>query len=191
MHVSNRDGFARSLALAVGCLASYSLVLYALTRVHSLSHADDLIGALWAVIATVFVVRATHEASVEAAKTRGAATAFSFVLCLAYLLFLPFHPWALAVLIGVGTLVLTAIGQSASSQVAGITTAVVMIAAAISPHEAWQQPVSRAADTAVGIAVGLAASWLASAAGRPRGTSIPCAPSALRGSRDADRTGAC
>jgi uncharacterized membrane protein YccC len=113
------------------------------------------------VVATVFVFRTTRDASVTAAKTRGAATALSFALCFAYLLFLPFHPLGLAALVGVATLVLTAIGQAADAPVAGITTAVVMVAAALSPPDAWQQPLLRAADTAVGIAVGLAASWLA------------------------------
>ena len=32
-----------------------------------------------------------------------------------------------------------------------------MIVAAISPHDAWEQPIPRAIDTGVGIAVGLAA----------------------------------
>jgi hypothetical protein len=82
------------VVLALACLASYSLVTYALARVHSLSHADDLIGGLWAVVETVFVFRATHDESITAAKTRAAATALSFALCFAYLLFLPFHPGA-------------------------------------------------------------------------------------------------
>ena len=63
-------------------------------------------------------------------------------------------------MVGVGSLVLTAIGQAGDAGVAGITTAVVMVAAALSPHDAWQQPLLRAVDTAVGIAIGLAASWL-------------------------------
>ena len=87
----------------------------------------------------------------------------SFAVCLPYLLLLPFHPLGMAVLIGVGTLVLTAIGQAGDATVAGITIAVVMVAAALSPHDAWQQPLLRAVDTAVGIAIGLAASWLATA----------------------------
>ena len=39
-------------------------------------------------------------------------------------------------------------------------TAVVMIVAAVSPHEAWQQPILRFADTAIGVAVGVAAGWV-------------------------------
>jgi hypothetical protein len=41
-----------------------------------------------------------------------------------------------------------------------ISTAVVMVVAAVSPHDAWEQPILRAFDTAFGIAVGLAASWI-------------------------------
>jgi multisubunit Na+/H+ antiporter MnhB subunit len=38
----------------------------------------------------------------------------------------------------------------------GITTAVVMVVAAISPDHAWKQPILRLLDTIVGVAVGIA-----------------------------------
>ena len=38
--------------------------------------------------------------------------------------------------------------------------AVVMVVAALSPHNAWRQPILRLIDTAVGVAVGVAAAWL-------------------------------
>ena len=159
-----RGALVHSAALALGCLASYMLVTDALADVRSLSHADDVIGGLWAVIATVFVLRTSHDDSISAAKTRATATALSFALCFAYLLFLPFHTWALAALIGAGALALTAIGQPGDAPVAAIPTAVVMVSAALSPNDAWQQPLLRAGDTAVGIVVGLVASWLAGGA---------------------------
>jgi uncharacterized membrane protein YccC len=37
---------------------------------------------------------------------------------------------------------------------------VVLVASAVSPQHAWQQPILRLADTIVGVAVGLAAAWL-------------------------------
>jgi hypothetical protein len=43
---------------------------------------------------------------------------------------------------------------------AGITTTVVLVAAALSPHHAWEQPILRLVDTAAGIAVGVGASWI-------------------------------
>ena len=159
-------GLAQSSALAVGCLASYYLAGYVGDGLPSLSRADDMIGALWAVIATVFVLRPAFEDSVKAAARRGGATAFSFVLCFAYLLFFPFHPWALAALVGLGAFVLAAAGRPADAPVAGITTAVVMIAAALDPHDAVKQPLLRAGDSAVGIAVGLAVAWIASRTAR-------------------------
>jgi len=36
----------------------------------------------------------------------------------------------------------------------------VLIVAEVSPHDAWQQPILRLADTVIGVAVGLAAAWL-------------------------------
>jgi uncharacterized YccA/Bax inhibitor family protein len=44
----------------------------------------------------------------------------------------------------------------------GITTAVVMVVAAMSPHDAWQQPLLRVVDTVVGIAAGIACRWVGS-----------------------------
>jgi len=42
---------------------------------------------------------------------------------------------------------------------AAITTAVVMVVAAVSPQHAWQQPILRFAGTVIGVAVGIAA-WI-------------------------------
>ena len=44
----------------------------------------------------------------------------------------------------------------------GITTAVVMVVAAMSPQDAWLQPLLRLIDTVVGIAVGIGSMRIAS-----------------------------
>ena len=98
---------------------------------------------------------ARHDQNTTAAVSRVAATSVSFVLFLIYLIFLPFHVWALAVLIGAGALVATLIGRPGDAITAGITTAVVLVVAAVDPHDAWQQPVLRFADTVMGVAVGV------------------------------------
>jgi len=43
-----------------------------------------------------------------------------------------------------------------------ITTTVVMVVAAISPQEAWRQPLLRLVDTVIGIAVGVTCKWTGS-----------------------------
>jgi uncharacterized membrane protein YccC len=154
-----------SVALAIASYVSYWLAVHALSRVHSISHADDLVGGMWAVIATVFVYRASHRESLAAAVSRSAATVLSFALCLCYLLLFGFHPLGLVVLIGIGTLVLMLTGHPEYIVTTAITTAVLLVVAAVSPHDAWQQPILRLFDTAIGVAVGIAASfaqkWLA------------------------------
>jgi uncharacterized membrane protein YccC len=156
-----RVALLHSVALVVACLVTYELTTQVLARVHSISASDDLLGGMWAVIATVFVYRIGYQESVTAALSRSVATLLSFVLCFGYLLVAPFHPWALAALIGLGTLVLMVIGRPEDVVTAGITTAVVMVVAAISPHHAWQQPILRVVDTAIGVAVGFTAAWMA------------------------------
>jgi uncharacterized membrane protein YgaE (UPF0421/DUF939 family) len=123
------------------------------------------------VIATIFVIRDSYQHSVSAAVSRMSATTVSFVICLIYLLFLPFHSWALAVLIGISAIVATLIGRPEDAITAAITTAVVMLVAAVTPQHAWQQPILRFVDTVVGVAVGVGAAWIGLRVIRPRITS--------------------
>ena len=156
-----------SIVLAVACLVSYLLTTRALSLVYSVSKDDDALGGMWAVIATVFLFRDSYNKSLAAAVSRIAATLVSFALCLAYLAFLPFQPWGLAILVGLSVLVTVLIGRPQDEITSGITTAVVMVVAKLSPHDAWRQPILRLADTAIGVAV----AW------RPRGLACaPCAP---------------
>ena len=158
---------ADSFLLAVACLISYWLTTRVLSLVYSVSKDDDALGGMWSVIATVFLFRDSYNKSLAAAVSRMAATLVSFALCLAYLAFLPFHPWGLAVLVGLSVLVTALIGRPEDEITAGITTTVVMVAASLSPHDAWRQPILRLADTAIGVAVGLVAAWLGLRAVRP------------------------
>jgi hypothetical protein len=102
---------SHSLSRATARLLSYWLATHVLSRVHTLLKADDLLGGLWAVLATLFVYRESHRQTVAAASSRASATLVSFVLCLSYLLVFSFHPLSLAALIGVGTLLLMVIGR--------------------------------------------------------------------------------
>jgi hypothetical protein len=154
-----RTAVVECVVLAVACLITYWLATSALSRVYSLSRDDDLLGGMWAVLATIFVLRDSVGKSVAAGVSRMAATLVSFVLCLIYLAFLPFHAWALAVLVGASALAVMLLGRPGDAVTAGITTAVIMVVAAVSPQHAWQQPILRLADTVVGVAVGAMAAW--------------------------------
>jgi uncharacterized membrane protein YccC len=150
-------GLADSATLAGACLLSYWLTTHVLSRVHSVSDPDDLLGGMWAVVATIFVYHDSYATSKSAALSRMAATGFSFALCLIYLAIFPFHVWGLVVLIGLGQLGWGLAGRPKYAATTGITTAVIMVVAAISPHDAWQQPILRLADTVIGVVVGLGA----------------------------------
>jgi uncharacterized membrane protein YgaE (UPF0421/DUF939 family) len=154
----------QSIVLAAACLVSDWLNVTLLSHMHSLPNDDALLGGMWAVIATIFVLRDSYQKSIAAALSRMAATGVSFVLCLAYLAFLPFHPWALAVLAGISALAVTLLGRPEDAATSAITTTVVMVVAAISPQDAWQQPILRLADTVIGVAVGALAACAESSA---------------------------
>lgn len=146
--------------LAVACLITYLVAVHTLTTFTFVSRDSDLLGGMWAVIATIFVIRNSYRQSLSAAATRMSATMVSFVVCLVYLAFLPFEPWGLALLIGASTLIVTLLGRPEDAITAAITTTVVMVVAAVSPQDAWQQPILRFADTVVGVAVGIGAAWI-------------------------------
>ena len=149
----------QGVELAVACLISYALITQILIRVYSVSREDDVLGGMWAVIATVFVYRESYQKSVSAAISRMSATVLSFALCLIYLLFLPFHALGMAALIGIGAVVLILADRSEDVITAAITTTVVMVVAGIAPQHAWTQPILRLLDTNIGMAVGIAAAW--------------------------------
>src|ERR1700733_406113 len=146
--------------LALACLISYWLITSILTREYSVSRDDDLLGGMWAAVATIFVYRKTYIESARAAFSRTLATLASFVLCLIYLLIFPFHVVGMAALIGIVAIILALVRRSEEIITAAITTAVVMVVAGISPENAWIQPILRLVDTAVGIVVGMVAAWI-------------------------------
>jgi uncharacterized membrane protein YccC len=149
-----------ALEMSIACAISYWIITYGLAPF--VDRAADLLGGMWAAVATVFVFRDTRANSVSAGLSRLIATCVSFVLCLLYLLLFPFQPVGMAAVIGVGTVVMMVLGRREDIVTTGITTTVVMVVAAMSPHDVWQQPLLRVVDTVVGIAVGIACRWIGS-----------------------------
>jgi multisubunit Na+/H+ antiporter MnhB subunit len=74
----------------------------------------------------------------------------------------------MAALIGVGAIAMSLLGRPDDIITTGITTAVVMVVAAISPDHAWRQPILRVVDTIVGVAVGVVGAWISLKAGHRR-----------------------
>jgi|HubBroStandDraft_2_1064218.scaffolds.fasta_scaffold65814_3 uncharacterized membrane protein YccC len=144
------------IALSILCVISYWLITHLLVHAFPVSRDDDLLGGMWAVVATIFVYRYSYQQSTGAALSRIAATSLSFALCFVYLLFFPSEVWGMAALIGIGAVAMSVLDRPEDVITTGITTAVVMVVAAISPDHAWKQPILRLLDTIVGVAVGVA-----------------------------------
>jgi uncharacterized membrane protein YgaE (UPF0421/DUF939 family) len=159
MKLSSWD-FFYALDMAIACFISYSLITYVLAPF--VATPDAFLGGMWATVATLFVFRETRASSLSAGIGRLSATCVSFALCLAYLAIWPFHPVGLAALLGIGTLIMMSLDRRDDIVTTGITTTVVMVVAAMSPQDAWHQPLLRLVDTVVGIAVGVACKWMAS-----------------------------
>ena len=152
---------AYTLELTLACLTTFWIIT-GILRPLGESPSDNLLGGMWAVVATVFVFKNTRDQSLPAGISRMIATCVSFALCLGYLLFLPFSPAGMAALIGIGTLSTMLLGRRNEIVTTGITTAVVMVVAALSPDHAWRQPLLRLLDTIVGVTVGLTFAWTGS-----------------------------
>ena len=90
-----------------------------------------------------------------------AATAVGLALTLTYLLIARSHPWALAMLIALGTILVTLAGRPGDAITTGVTITVVMVVAQLEPRNAWEQPILRFADTVLGVIVGVATPGLA------------------------------
>jgi uncharacterized membrane protein YgaE (UPF0421/DUF939 family) len=149
-----------ALNMAIACLIAYWIMTDVLSRL--VDGPSDFLGGMWAVVATIFVFRDTRARSLSAGIARLIATCVSFALCLLYLSIFPFTPVGMASLIGIGTVVMALLGRRDDIVTAGITTTVVMVVAAMSPEDAWHQPLLRLADTLVGVAVGVACKWVGS-----------------------------
>jgi uncharacterized membrane protein YgaE (UPF0421/DUF939 family) len=149
-----------SVNMAIACFISYWIMTKVLSGL--VGGASDYLGGMWATAATVFVFRDTREASLSAGAKRFMATCVSFALCLIYLWIFPFEAVGMAALLGIGTLVMVKLGWRDDIVTAGITTAVVMVVAAMEPRNAWLQPLLRLLDTVVGIAVGIGVKWVGS-----------------------------
>jgi len=148
---------AYAIDMGIACLIAYAIATRGLSPF--VGRDDVLLGGMWAAVATVFVFRDTRANSLTAGTARLIATLVSFALCLPYFLCFPFTPLGMAVLLCLGTLIMMLLDRRDDIITTGITTTVVMVVAAISPAEAWQQPLLRLVDTVVGIAAGIAFKW--------------------------------
>jgi uncharacterized membrane protein YccC len=152
---------AYALDMALACLITYWIMVTIHSRV-GLGTSSEVVGTLWAIVSTVYVFRDTRAKSVSASVGRVIATVVSFALCFIYLLLFPFTTLGLVVVLSCGTLVMMVLGRRDEIGLTGVTTAVVMLVAAIDAQNAWQQPLLRLMDTLIGIAVGMTCKWVAS-----------------------------
>ncbi len=156
MHLTRRN-WLFALQLVVACAITWFLsssVIYGVIDIR-----NEMLGSMWAVIATIFVLRESHAESLKAGLVRVAATLSSVAVCFLYFLFLPFNPLGMVVLIGAGYLIANALGRPEDAVTTGITIAVVMVVGGLEPATAQTEPLFRLFDTLVGSAVAIAIAW--------------------------------
>ena len=112
-----------AMNMGMACLITYCIITYLLSGF--VDQAANFLGGMWAVVAVVFVCRDTRAHALSAGMARLIATCVSFALCLPYLLLFPFTPVGLAILLGIGTLVMALLRRRDDIVTTGITTTVV------------------------------------------------------------------
>ena len=113
------------------------------------------LGAMWGVIAAVFVIHGSRSATLKLAIFRMLGTVFGIAIMLVYLAFFPFHVIGLAVCLFVGTLLCRGLGRNDLVIVTLITIAVIMVDAGNPTYQApWVNPALRFGDTLIGAASG-------------------------------------
>jgi uncharacterized membrane protein YccC len=152
-----------SVSMGIACMIAYEIITTSILQ-SATARDDDLLGGMWAAAATAFVFRDTRTHSLSAGAARLIATCVSFALCWLYLIFLPPKPVGIPILVTVGTLVMMLLNRREDIITTAITTIVVMVVAMISPEDARHEPLLRLLDTVVGIGIGVACKWAASAA---------------------------
>jgi hypothetical protein len=179
---------AYTLNLAIASFITYWGITHLLSWF--VDQGSDFLGGMWAVVAVVFVYRDTREQALRAGMERLIATCVSFALCQLYLLIFPFTAFGMAALLGLGALVMAALGRRADIVTTGITTTVVMVVAGMNPETAWQQPMLRLVDTVFGIAVGVICSlWPSVSSAAPPREPRKLAQRTRTSNSDADRKG--
>jgi uncharacterized membrane protein YccC len=143
-----------AITMALACLISYWVMTALLNPL--VAKDDDLLGGMWAAIASAFVFRDTGQATLLAGACRLVATFVSFTLCLIYLWFAKPSTWGMALILTVGTLMMVLLHRRDEIITTGITTIVVMVVSILNPADALNQPLLRLIDTVVGLSVGVA-----------------------------------
>jgi uncharacterized membrane protein YccC len=149
---------AYAVDMAIACLITYAVMAFLLPR--WVGWPSTSVGALWAVISTVFVYKDSRAHSLSAGISRLITTFASFALCLIYLWLLPATIIGMAALIAIGVVLMIVIGRPDETGLTAITIAVIMIVAASNPQEAGLQPILRLVDTVAGITVGVICKWI-------------------------------
>jgi uncharacterized membrane protein YccC len=149
-----------SIAMALACIISYAMMMELLNV--AVEGRADLVGGMWAAVSTAFVFRDSRQHSFSAGAGRLIATCVSFALCLPYLWLIPPNVAGMAMLLAVGTLVMVLLDRREDIITTAVTTIVIMVVAVERPIDAWEQPLLRLFDTVVGVAIRLAAKWIAS-----------------------------
>src|SRR5258705_13627158 len=114
---------AYAVFMAIACGISYTIITHVL--IQFVARSDVLLGGMWAVVATTFVFRESRESTLSAGLARLIATCVSFALRLAYVLIFPFTGLGMAIVIGLGTIVMVLLGRQEDIVTTGITTTIV------------------------------------------------------------------
>ena len=107
----------------------------------------------------IVVTRTGYSESQKAALGRLLATMVGFALCQVYLVFLPFHLWAFALLLGLSTLAAALLRRPDAAVTAAVTTAVVKHPGWVACSGGWPKKCSGTAQVKLASRCGAPCAW--------------------------------
>lgn len=131
-----------------------------------------LIGSLWAMISGIVVMQETRKTTLDSAWLRILGSLAGAIISAIYLVFLPFSPLGMAILIGVTVLICQGIGIPGHARLAALTVGVVMVVSGMNPEiSPLVNAATRFIEVIIGSVVAVAVVWIWPYVTRPTGSS--------------------
>jgi uncharacterized membrane protein YgaE (UPF0421/DUF939 family) len=153
--LQTRDALRIAFQIAIVCLTTYLGGSYFTYLFHGASAA---IGGLWSLISGMVVLQATRRDTLASAWLQVLGTFIGAVISAAYLSFLPFNPFGMAIVIGLVMLICQVLGIPNHARLASSTVAMIMVVSTLHPgFNPALNAALRFAEACIGTALAVAA----------------------------------
>jgi uncharacterized membrane protein YgaE (UPF0421/DUF939 family) len=150
-----------ALQYAIISLLAFLISYYSVSAIQKESSSLQMTGTMWAMISGIIVLQETRQSTLDTASRRIFASFIGAVLSFVYLLFFPFSPVGMAVMIGITILLCMSLKIRDHAKLAALTVGVIMIFSTISPDQSpFVNASLRFGEVIVGSVVAVTIEWI-------------------------------